>query len=217
MIYTVCGIKGGVGKTTIAHSAAVFLGENGADVLLIDADTQESSKGLTELRAEAGLPERYTLTQLRGRSILSEAPKLAAKYDAVVIDCGGTDSDSLRASLVIADVAIFPFVPRTIDLLTFEKVEELLAHANAIRTEPIKAYSLLSKAPPRGPWSDASAIILAESENISYINTIITDRVAYGYAQAEGRGISEAAPPDPKALAEFTAFMEAVFSIKKKS
>ena len=38
MIYTLGGIKGGTGKTTIATNLAIMLSRAGRDVLLVDAD-----------------------------------------------------------------------------------------------------------------------------------------------------------------------------------
>jgi chromosome partitioning protein len=40
MIYTIGGIKGGSGKTTIATNLAVYLARKGKEVLLGDADDQ---------------------------------------------------------------------------------------------------------------------------------------------------------------------------------
>lgn len=45
MIITVGGIKGGSGKTTVATNLAVIRANDGRDVLLIDADDQETASG----------------------------------------------------------------------------------------------------------------------------------------------------------------------------
>jgi chromosome partitioning protein len=52
MIYTVGGIKGGSGKTTVATNLAVLLNHAGRDVLLVDADDQENATGFTTWRSE---------------------------------------------------------------------------------------------------------------------------------------------------------------------
>ena len=43
MIYTIGGIKGGSGKTTIATNLAIWLAQKETDVLLVDADEQETA------------------------------------------------------------------------------------------------------------------------------------------------------------------------------
>jgi chromosome partitioning protein len=42
MIYTIGGIKGGCGKTTIATNLTILMAAEGRDVLLVDADDQET-------------------------------------------------------------------------------------------------------------------------------------------------------------------------------
>ena len=52
MIIVCGGIKGGSGKTTVATNLAVIRAGQGSDVLLIDADDQETSTDFTTQRAE---------------------------------------------------------------------------------------------------------------------------------------------------------------------
>ena len=54
MFYTICGIKGGSGKTTISTNLAVYLSKQGKDLMLVDADDQESATDFTALRVESG-------------------------------------------------------------------------------------------------------------------------------------------------------------------
>ena len=50
MIVVVGGIKGGSGKTTVAINLAVLRASGGHDVLLVDADDQETASDFTILR-----------------------------------------------------------------------------------------------------------------------------------------------------------------------
>ena len=52
MIYTIGGIKGGSGKTTVATNLTVWLSSQGRDVLLVDADDQETATDFTVWRSE---------------------------------------------------------------------------------------------------------------------------------------------------------------------
>ena len=69
MILTVGGIKGGSGKTTVATNLACIAATQNADILLVDADDQETASDFTAVRKE-DYPDapRYTCTKLTGKS-----------------------------------------------------------------------------------------------------------------------------------------------------
>src|SRR3954466_6426249 len=93
MIIVVGGIKGGSGKTTVATNLAVMRAADGHDVLLIDADDQETASDFTILRNEripAGAG--YTSIKLTGPAVRTETLRLAGKYGDIIIDTGGRDT-----------------------------------------------------------------------------------------------------------------------------
>ena len=101
--------KGGSGNTTVATNLACIAAGEGGDVLLIDADDQETSADFTAARKEdhpgAAL---FTCTKLTGKAVHTEVLELAKKYNHVIIDVGGRDTTSQRAALAIADVLLVP-------------------------------------------------------------------------------------------------------------
>ena len=99
MIIVIGGIKGGSGKTTVATNLAVIRSGVGNDVLLIDADDQETSSDFTTLRNEV-LEEGagYTNIKLTGASVRTETLRLKDKYQDIIIDTGGRDTASQRAA-----------------------------------------------------------------------------------------------------------------------
>ena len=210
MIIVVGGIKGGIGKTTIAINFAVMLSQNGQDVLLIDADDQSSSTAITAWREEtykngAG----YALARLTGKTLATQVQRHAEKYDHVVIDVGGRDTSSQRGALVVADIYMVPFPPKSLDVDTLDQVETLVNLAKAVNPD-LRAVSFLNKAYPRNRDNDAAADLLRDSAEIDYLDTRICDRKAVSDAISEGRGVIEYRPRNPKAIAEFTALYEAV-------
>ena len=111
MIVVVGGIKGGSGKTTVALHLAILCAQH--DVLLIDADDQETATDFTILRnARRAGGAGYTSIKLTGPAVRTETHRLAAKYDHIIIDTGGRDTTSQRAALTVADVLLVPFLPR---------------------------------------------------------------------------------------------------------
>ena len=81
MILTAGGIKRGSGKTTVDTNLAVIRAGQGRDVLLVDADDQETSPDFTNLRNEmqAG-GATYTSIKLTGVAVRTEILRLAPKY-----------------------------------------------------------------------------------------------------------------------------------------
>ena len=150
MIYTIGGIKGGSGKTTIATNLTVWLSSQGRDVLLVDADDQETATDFTVWRSElTGGNTGYTAIRLSDSAVRTEVLKLEPKYDDIVIDTGGRDTASQRAALTIAGVFLLPFIPRSFDIWTLEKVTALIEEIRSINPE-LKILAFLNRSDPAG-------------------------------------------------------------------
>lgn len=215
MIYMVGGIKGGSGKTTIATNLAVTLSVLGREVLLIDADDQESSTDFTSWRNEicngnAG----YTAVQLAGVNVRSDGLLLAKKFDATVIDTGGRDTSSQRAALTIASVALFPFVPRSLDIWTSEKLTRLLEEVRPANPT-LRSFSFINRGDHQGTDNEEAAKVLKEITDMEFIDAPIGNRKAFSNAAANGFGIIEVQPTDRKAITEFLKLYNTVTGSKE--
>jgi chromosome partitioning protein len=86
-------------------------------VLLVDGDTQGSAQDTIAVRTDAGRRPPLACAQYAdGRVLRDQVRHQAAKYDAVIIDAGGRDSGALRAALVLSDMVLVPFLPRSLDV-----------------------------------------------------------------------------------------------------
>ena len=121
MIIAVASTKGGTGKTTAALQVALYLlVQKKAKVCLVDADVQGSSNLAIQSREKNLVsPKLRTEVITDGREILNRVPKLNEKYEYVVIDVGGRETDALRASMAICDTLLIPCRPTGLDLLAF--------------------------------------------------------------------------------------------------
>lgn len=214
MIIVIGGIKGGSGKTTVATNLAVIRSSEGNDVLLIDADDQETSSDFTVLRNEiledgAG----YTNIKLTGASVRTETLRLKDKYQDIIIDTGGRDTASQRAALTVADALLVPFVPRSFDIWTIEKVSNLVSEMKTVNPE-LKAYMFINRADPRGQDNEETAEVLKETEDLNFIDTPLGSRKAFSNAAAGGLGVSEIKPQDAKATDEMIRLYKYVFDIQ---
>jgi chromosome partitioning protein len=217
LIIVVGGIKGGSGKTTIATNLTVLRASENRDLLLIDADDQETATDFTILRNErtegnAG----YTSIQLAGPAVRAQTQRLAGKYQDIVIDTGGRDTTSQRAALTVADLLLVPFVPRSFDIWTLEKVSALVSEMQPANPR-LKAYAFLNRADARGQDNDEAMSFLRESPALTFIDTPIGSRKAFANAAAQGMGVGEVKPSDPKAIDEIQILYRYVFDIGKIS
>lgn len=214
MIYVVGGIKGGSGKTTVATNLAVALVQDGKDMLLVDADDQETATDFSSWRNERTQGNAgYTSVQLTGQAARDELRRLASKYEDVVIDTGGRDTTSQRAALSVADVYLVPFNPRSFDVWTLEKVARLIQEIQTINPG-LKAYAFLNRADPRGSDNDEAAEVLKDADAVQFLDTPLGNRKAFSNAAAQGMGVMELQPEDRKATAEFNALFNVVCDTK---
>jgi chromosome partitioning protein len=137
---------------------------------------------------------------------------MQGKFGDIIIDAGGRDTTGLRAALTIADIALVPFQPRSFDLWTLEKVAALITEAQGYRQSPLKAVAILNFADPQGADNAQAAEALRGSEVLAYLDTPIGRRKAFPNAAAEGRGVCELRPPDPKASTEIAALSSSLFT-----
>ncbi len=211
MIIVVGGIKGGSGKTTVATNLTVIRSAAGKDVLLIDADDQETATDFTMLRNEhqangAG----YTSIKLTDSPVRTETLRLRDKYDDIIIDTGGRDTTSQRAALAVADCLLVPFVPRSFDVWTLEKVAELVGEMRTANPD-LKAYAFINRADPRGHDNDDAANVIKDNPALAFLDTPIGSRKAFANAAAEGLAVTELRTTDPKATDEIMALFRYVF------
>jgi chromosome partitioning protein len=213
MIISAGGIKGGGGKTTTATNLAIIRAAEGRDVLLADTDDQETATDFTNLRNErAAGGASYTCIKLTGAAVRTEILRLAPKYQDIIIDTGGRDTTSQRAALSVADALLVPFVPRSFDLWTLEKVAELVDEMKTANPK-LRAFTFLNRADPRGTDNDETGEALRENETLQFLDTPLGARKAFSNAAAAGLAVTELRPADPKATEEIMTLYRYIFDI----
>ncbi|MBX3396721.1 MAG: ParA family protein [Phycisphaerae bacterium] len=140
MIIVVANSKGGVGKSTLAVHLAAWLSEQGHRVTLADCDTQQSSsEWIRESR-----PDIKAVRLDNPDTILNELPNLAQEADYVVADGPGSQTETSRALLLRADLAIVPCKASMLEVRALAKATDVLRQAQDIRAGIPKAVIVLS-------------------------------------------------------------------------
>src|SRR5690606_32167119 len=104
MIIAFVNSKGGVGKSTLAGNLAGWLDQQGHTVILADCDSQQSS---SEWIREAA-PKIEIARLSSPDEVLDELPSLAREADFVIADGPGSQTETSRALLMWADMAVIP-------------------------------------------------------------------------------------------------------------
>lgn len=209
-IITVASTKGGVGKTTMALNIAIARALQGRDVWLIDADRQGTASTALAIRGEAGhLPAIATAHYPEGGALRSQLQHQRSKFQDIVIDAGGRDSTALRAALVLSDLVLVPFQPRSIDVWAVADIAALIKEARAMR-DGLEAYGFLNLADTAGSDNREAAEALVDYPDIQYLDTPIRRRKSIANAAGNGMSVLEFLPRDEKAIAELNALLFAI-------
>lgn len=212
MIILIGGEKGGTGKTTLATNLAAQRALAGHDVLLVDADLQQSASYWAQVRDEAGIVPRVACVQKFGKGLQAEVQDLARRYEDILIDAGGRDSVELRVSLVAAGKAYIPVQASQFDIWTLDHMDELVATARGFNPD-LRAFAVIVRASPNPLVSEAAEAraILTDYRNLEVARTVIHDRIAYRRSSREGMAVGELSPLDGKAVTELASLYKEVF------
>jgi chromosome partitioning protein len=210
MIFTIGNTKGGVGKSTLALNLAIALTVRGRNVWIVDGDRQCTTSTAMGIRADSGkLPLIHCSHLPDGDGLHAALVAEAGKFDCVVVDAGGRDSAALRAALVLSDVVVVPFAPRSVDMWALADMSRLVDDARAINPA-LKACAVLSGADAAGRDNQDAAEALDNFPQLDYLPTPIRRRKSVANAIGHGLSVLEYAPKDGKACAELQSFVDAL-------
>lgn len=140
MIIAVVNSKGGVGKSTIAGNMVAWLHELGRTVVLADCDSQNSSSEWIAEAAPAVRVARYD----NADAVLDGLPQLRAEVDFIVCDGPGSQTETSRALLMWADLAVIPCKASMFEARALAKNTAFVRQAQSIRQGPPLAVAVLS-------------------------------------------------------------------------
>ena len=181
MIIALVNSKGGVGKSTLAGNLVGWLHEHGRSVILADCDTQSSS---SEWIKEA-LPQVQVVRFSNADEVLDELPSLAREAEYVIADGPGSQTETSRALLMWADLAIIPCKASMFEARALDKNTAFVRQAQAIRKGPPHAVAVLSMV-GREYRLTKDMVEAASNLKLSLAKTPITLRQALADAPGQG-------------------------------
>ena len=214
MIVTVGNTKGGCGKTSLALNLVIARAMDGHDVWLIDGDRQGTAQTAITVRAESGRTPHIACAQYAdGSTLRAQVLQIGHKFEDIIIDAGGRDSTALRAALVLSDVVVVPFAPRSLDVWALSDICSLIDESRLVR-DGLLAVAVLNNADISGQDNDDAIEALAEFPQLEYLHPPIRRRKAVANGAGRGMSVLELIPKDPKAIEEISALVNSVFILK---
>ena len=165
----------GVGKSTTAVHFSRWLEKRRKRVILVDADAQESSSRWLRNRESNIESNIEYLAFTNPNQILNNIPKLAEKTDFMVVDAPAGMTETTRAILLRADLAVCPCQPTTLDTDSTEQTLQLIKQAQSVRDGQPYALLVLSKA-QRNTKAKKDALHWIKQSGFHWLTSCIHER-----------------------------------------
>ena len=191
MIISVVNQKGGTGKTTVATNIAATFAGNGKDILLVDADPQQSALDWKHDRPE-DLPH-VSVIGLPYSNLHREIERLKKKYDLIIVDGGGRVTASARAAVSSADFIVVPTLASKPDALSTQKFfKEVVEEVAAIKGNVSGAilFTMLKT----GAVFNISGQEQIRELGYPVLDTVLYHRITYQEAISKGVSVIEYSP-----------------------
>lgn len=213
MILLLGGEKGGTGKSTLATNIAAWLAQQRHDVILVDTDLQRTAANWVDRRnlIRPAVPVVHC-TERHG-NVFHALRDLDKRYEQVIVDAGGRDSEELRTALVAAHKVYVPLKASQPDLETSRHMNELIQLPRGMN-QPLVAHVILCMASTNPSIRETSEAqeLLKELSELTPSAVTISERKAYRDAIAEGRGVIELS--NDKAIVEIERLVKELYSVE---
>lgn len=211
------GTKGGPGKSTVAQQVAACLQlKKGKKVHITDIDGQRTTTSWCEERRSNKDLDLISFSYV-DNDIIKHLQSLNARYEYIVVDAGGFDSDIQRAAMLISDVILIPLRPKRRDLKSLRNLDAVLEGVKA-NNEDVKIRAVVNQCPslPSQVSRILSSKEIIESFGIECVPANIYNRNVYDDAEEAGRSIFEMTGKerDKKAEAEIEELVDYLISLE---
>ena len=211
MIIGMLNQKGGVGKTTLSVSIAHELARKNTpeDVLLVDADPQQSALSWSEVR-ENKLP--FAVIGLAKKSLHRDLPAIGKNYKHIIIDGPPRVTELARSCIMAADIVIIPCTPSPYDIWASEETIQLVKEA-AVYKENLK-YCFVINRKIANTAIGRDVVDVLNSMEMKVLTAHVCQRVIFAEAAASGKTVFDL-EPESKASEEIEKLVNEIVEMEK--
>ena len=140
-VISVLNQKGGVGKTTLAVHVATAFSQQGAKVLLLDADPQGSALDWAAVRPDA---TTFPVVGLPRPTLHRDIQSLLPDYDLIVIDGPPRVNELARSAIMASDLVLIPVQPSPYDIWAAKEIVDIIKDASVFK-ENLKSAFVINR------------------------------------------------------------------------
>jgi chromosome partitioning protein len=180
-VLTVCGLKGGIAKTSTAVNLAAWWSAAGRRVLIVDADPNGSATKLHQRGDGQLLQQGSRCVPLQGAPMAMASP-----WDLVIVDTAGGSRDEQRTYAEGSDLVICPCQPAA------SSIEQVMDLAEIITATGRSFAVLLTMVDERRRVDAVRARELFQQLQIPVMASQITMLSAWPKSEAAGVAVRDA-------------------------
>lgn len=203
MISLIANLKGGSGKSTITFNLALWLKEQGQEVITFDLDPQGTLTDVAAVRKEEELDALVVKTQVSEIHGVSDVQ--------VLIDVGASNMDDMKAAIRLADRIFIPVSPSQPDLWATQKFLKIVKECVEDKQPNVIAFINRADTHKLVKESDETEQALNCLKGIRVLAHRLCQRTMFRRTLSEGMSINELAA-NSKSADEFNRLASALFS-----
>lgn len=201
MIILIGSNKGGSGKTTVACNLSVMLAIEGYKICIIDADRQRSVTAWSDEREAMNIRPRISVIQKYG-DISQYVEDLNSRFDYIIIDVAGRNSQELISSMMVVDIIICPLQCSQLDMNTLVELKHQIDKILDVNPH-LKTYIYQTMASTNPKVLNRERLdferYVAEFKGFIALDTVGYYRKVYRDVFSEGLSVIEADNPSARA------------------
>ena len=157
-------------------------------------------------------PSKVCSLAKAGRKIHQEIRKFFDDFDYIIVDCPpAADSPVAKSSLLVADLALVPFIPGALDMLAAVLIRDTIEDVKILNPNLISRL-VINRIEPQTTLTQ-TVLELIPNFNMDILNSKIHKRTAYGEAVLSGTIVHNLKKKAKEAIQEIEDLTDEIITV----